>query len=91
MSDKGLHPYNTKSMDDRTRAMILDPSTWPLGQLPMKRRGEDMVFGFINFPAARQCAETGKLTIFRNLSPKHVHGDNFESIDDALRAGWTVD
>lgn len=92
--EKGLHPYNTKSMDDRTRQMIVDPSTWPEGRtaLPMKKRGGTMEFGFITKAMAERLAHLGgAVTINKEISPKHVRGETFATIDEMLAHGWTVD
>jgi hypothetical protein len=91
MSGRGLHPYNTKLMDDRTRNMILAPDSWPQCRLPLKKRGEGMQFGYLSRSQALTAAGCGRLNIFVDISQAHVRGVWYDSIEAALADGWTVD
>jgi hypothetical protein len=83
---KGLYPTNTTSMDNTTRIMLADKATWPMhNKLPMKRRSNPMVFGYVDVPASSLDGKERILIHVEDGSTIHT------TIDDALRAGWTVD
>ena len=85
-SAPGLHPSNSALFDAITRHMMQDDSTWPCAVLMLKRRGRDFVCGEISAPISG----AGPVRIqLSSIDGGRV--ETFASIDDALRAGWTVD
>lgn len=79
----GLHPANTADMDDRTRRMMGNAASWPCPTLPLKQRGEPMAFGHL----VEAVADDQPVTI--TLSNGGITA--YDTIDAALRDGWTVD
>ena len=69
--------------EERARRMVLDPTTWPMNYLCMKRVGVTFEFGIIA----------------SDVKPNHIVITNrqfqpivtFNSIDELVEANWTVD
>lgn len=79
----GLHPANTVEMDRRTRAMMVGLRPWPGKNLPMKRRTDPMNFGHI-----RESVTDGVPFV---IEGSDGFNHRFDTVDEALEAGWTVD
>lgn len=67
----------------RARRMVLDKSTWRMDHLPMKRIGEQFEFGLISLDV-----QPDNILIKDRFGRPLV---TFNSIDELVEAGWTVD